>query len=140
MYLGLPGDQFGEYSREPQSLSTELRPHPLVPGTGCIAFVEHQVQHSEDRAQSARKLFSPWNFENRFRGGQRLLRADYPLLHRRRRREERFRNLFRGQTAHHPKRQRHLRFSIQHGMAGDEHQAKDIVVDAVRIPADVVEM
>ena len=90
-----------------------------------------QVNHGEDRVQPVRQLGRPGHPVRDPGGRDLLLGPGDPGRHGRLGHQERLRDLRRGQAAHQPQRQRHLRLPGQGRMAAGEHQAEPVVGDHV---------
>ena len=124
--------QLGQDAPEPQRVLAERGPHPVVARRGGVALVEDEVddlQHRRQPRAPARRRAAP-------RRG-RCASASVRLARTMRwamvgfRDQEGARDLVRGQAAQQAQRERHPRLGREHRMAGDEHEAQQVVADVV---------
>ena len=131
MDLGLRRNQLGQDAAEPERVLAELRSHPVVTAGRRVALVEDQVDDLEHRRQTGREIVSARQLEGDPGLGERALGADDPLGDGRLRDEERARDLLGGQPSEQAQREGNPRLDGENRMAGDEHQAQEIIADVV---------
>ena len=131
MDLGLLRRQLGEDAAEAQRFVAERRPHPVVAGGGGVALVEDEVDDPEHRREPRGAVGAARHLEGHALGGERALGADDALRDGRLRDEECAGNLVGGQAAEQPERERDARLGGEHGMAGGEDQAQQVVAHIV---------
>ena len=112
--------------------SQSAGPHPVVAGGRRVALVEDEVDRPRAPRTGARRSSAPrGHLERDARLGERALGADDPLRDRRLRDEERARDLLGRQAAEQAQRERDARLGREHRVAGDEHEAQQVVADVV---------
>ena len=113
VHLRLVGCKPGQDAAEPQRLLAELRPHPVVARGRRIALVEDQVDHLQHRRQAAGELGAARHLERHAGLGERALGAHDALRDGRLRHQEGAGDLFGGEAAEQPQRQRGARLRRQ---------------------------
>ena len=131
MHLGLPRHQLGEHAAEAQRLFAERRTHPVAAGRRGVALVEDEVDHLEHGRQPRRAVDAPRHLEGHAGSGQGALGPHDALGHGRLRDEKGPRDLVGREPPEQAQRQRRARLGRQHGMAGREDQAQQIVPHVV---------
>lgn len=131
VHLGLAGCESGQQAAQAQGLLAEVLAHPSVAGGRRVPLVEHQVDDLKDRRKARRPVRSHRDLKGDPEGGEGALGTDDALRDGRLGDEERARDLLGAQAAEQPQRQRHPRLGGQRRVAGDEHQAEDVVAHLV---------
>jgi hypothetical protein len=131
MRLGLVGRETGEDPSQAQRLLAQRGPHVVVTGAGGVALVEDQVDHLEHRRQARHAVGAARHLERHARFGQRPLGAHDSLRDRRLAGQESARDLVGRKSAQEAQRQRDPRLARQHGVAGHEDQAQEVIADVV---------
>ena len=111
----------------------QIVPRQRRAGRRCVSLVEDQVDHAQHRIEALGQLGRVRHLIGNARVANLGLCADDPLRQRRRRREERLRDLFRRQAADFAERERHLRVERERRMAAGEDQAQAVVFDALGV-------
>ncbi len=138
--LRLPRSELCQDAAEPQRVFAQLGSQPVVAGGRRVALVEDEIDDLEHRREAIDKLGPARHLERNVSCRERPLGADDPLRHRRLGHEERPSDLVGRQTAEHAQRERGTRFPREHGMAGREDQAQQIVANVVvQCRVDLVE-
>ena len=132
MDLRLVRNELGQDTAETQRVLAERGSHEVVTGGRRVALVEDQIDDPEHRRQPDAELFGAGDLEWDVRLGQRALCPDDALSDGRLRNQKSARDLLRGEAAEQAERQRNPRFDREHRMAGDEHQAQEVVADLDR--------
>ena len=96
-----------------------------------VPFVEHQIDHVENRVQAARQVGARRHLIRNARVTDLRLGADDPLRDGRRNSKKRPRDFLGGEAAHLAERERDLRIGRKGRMAAGEDEAQPIVLDAV---------
>ncbi|MCW2838969.1 MAG: hypothetical protein JWR55_452 [Aeromicrobium sp.] len=138
VHLGLSGHQRGQDASEPDRLVAQGGTQPVVPRRGRVALVEQQVHDPHDGAEALGPLVTGRLVGHGVDLGQRLLGAGDARRDGGLGRQERPGDLARRQPREEAKRQRHLRVGAERGVAADEHEPQDVVVDVVDGAGDVV--
>ncbi len=131
MDLGFLRDELGEDPSQTQRVFTECRPHPVTASRCRVAFIEDQVDDAEHRREAFGALLSTGNLERHALVGERAFGADDALGDGGLGDEERARDLLGCEAAEQPEGERHPRLDGQHGMAGREDEAQEVVADVV---------
>src|SRR6266850_7778206 len=124
-------NQLGHDAAEAQRLLAQRGPHPVLARGRRVAFVENQIDDFEHRREARGEVLLARDFETDARLGERALRADDALGDGRLRNEKGARDLVGRETREQAQRERDARLGGEHRMAGDEHQAQQIVADVV---------
>ena len=136
-HLGLVGREVGEHAGQPHRLGREVGAHPVVARGGGVALVEDQVDHGHHVVEPRGPLRARRQLELRAGRRQRLLRPRDALAHGRLAGEEAAGDLGGGEAADQPQRQRGARLGRQRGVAGEEDQPQDVVLDVVDLVVEV---
>ena len=131
VHLRLRGRDTGEDSPEPQRVLAERGAHPVAAGRGGVSLVEYEVNDLEHRRQARRELVPARQLERHLRVGERLLRAHDALRDGWLRHQEGAGDLLGGEPSEQAQRERNARLRREHGVAGGEDEAKEIVADVV---------
>jgi hypothetical protein len=131
MHFGLVRHQLGEDAAETEGVFAERRAHPVVAGGCGVALVVDQVDDSEHRLHAGFELGAARHLERHVGVGERLLGAHDALRHGRLSDQEGTRDLVGGEAAEQAQGEGHARLRGEHRMAGDEHQAQEIVADRI---------
>jgi len=99
MNLRVLRNELSQDSAEAQSILAQRGPRPVTAGGSRVPFIEDQVDHFENRRQTGGELFSARHLERYLIFGERPLRANDALGHRRFRDKIRPRDLRSCQTA-----------------------------------------
>src|SRR6266581_2103771 len=124
-------NELGHDASEAQRLLAERGPHPVLARGRRVAFVEDEVNDFEHRCETRGELVLARDLEGDARLGKRALRADDALGDGRLGDEEGARDLVGRQAAEQAQRERGARLGREHRMAGDEHEAQEVVADVV---------
>ena len=126
-----------QHPAQAHRLVAQLRPVPGLPRRRRVALVEDQVHDLEDGAEPVGELRADRHLEPDLRVREGLLRPGDPGRHRRRRDQERPRDLLGRQAADQLERQRHPAVAGEHRVAGGEDQLEHVVGD-VGVELDLV--
>ena len=127
-----------EEGRQSDGLGNEIRPHQILSLVRAVAFVEQQVEHGQDGAQSIRKLRWTRHIDLDVPRPELPLRPDDPLRDRRLLRQEGPRNLADFESAGQLQRQSDLAFGGDRGVTAREDHAKDVVIQLVCKPRHTI--
>ena len=112
-------------------LQAQARPDKVVARRGRIAFIENEVDDLEHRGQPRRPFGAARHLEGQSGLCDRLLRADDTLRDRGLAREEGAGDLVRRQAADHLEGERRAGVGRQHGVAGREDEAQQLVAEII---------
>ena len=112
-------------------LQTEIRTDKVVARRGCVAFVENEVDDLEHRGQPRSPFGAARHLEGQSRLCDCLLRAHDTLRDRGLARQEGACDLVRRQAADYLQGQRRAGVGRQHGVAGHEDEAQQLVAEII---------
>lgn len=118
-------------NHDSEGVLAEGGPHPVVPGGSRIALVEDEIDYFQDRRQTGGKLGASRDLEGNALFGKRALGAHDALRDGRFRHKKRARDLCRCQTSEQAQSERNSRLGREHWMAGDEHEAEQVITNIV---------
>src|SRR5204863_4819202 len=121
----------GQDAAEAKRVLAEGGSHPVVTGGRRVALVEDEVDDLEHGRQAGGELGAAGDLEGDALLGEGPLGPDDALGDGRLWDEVRSRDLVGRQTAQQAERERHARLGREHRMTGDEHEAQEVVADAV---------
>ena len=127
--LRLGGREAGEDAAEAQCIFAQRGTQPVFAGGGGVALVEDEIDDFEHGRQARGAVQAGGNFEGHMRFGERALGAHDALRDGGLRSEKGAGNLRRGEAAEQAQGEGDARFGREHGMAGDEDEAEQIVLD-----------
>ena len=130
-HFGILGHQPGQHAAEPLRLQAQARPDKVVARRGRIAFIENEVDDLEHRGQPRRPFGAARHLEGQSGLCDRLLRADDTLRDRGLARQEGAGDLVRRQAADHLEGERRAGVGRQHGVAGREDEAQQLVAEII---------
>ncbi len=131
MHFRLVGRQFSQHASQAQGIFAQCGTRPFAAGGGGVAFVEDQVEHGQDRVEPFLALFGARHFEGYACVSEGALGAHDALRDRRFGREEGAGDFGGRQAAQEAQGQCDACFGRQHGVAGHEQEAQQVVVDVV---------
>lgn len=137
-HLRFRGQQRGQGTGQPDRLVGEVGAQQPVAAGSRRALGEEHVEHAQHPAEALAALLRRGYREGDAGGGDGLLGPGDPGLEGGYRHQEGAGDLLAGQSGDHPQGQRRAGLGRQHGVAGDEHQCEDVVLDQVRVPRQVV--
>ncbi len=129
--FGFPRHQFSQDPPQTQGFLAQLRSHPVAAGGRGVPLVEDEIDDLEHRRYPSCQLGAARDFERDAGGRQGPLRPNDTLGDRRRGNEEGAGDLLGREPAEQSQRERHAGFGRQHGVAGDEHEAQQVVTDRI---------
>ena len=136
-HLRLVGSESGQHPREPHRLVRQVRAHPVLARGGGIALVEDEVDHRHDVVEAPGPLRTGGQLELGVRLGERLLGPRDALSHSGFRGQEPAGDLGGGEPANQTQRQRGARVGGQGGVAGQEDEPEDVVLDVVDLGVEI---
>ena len=129
--LGFLRNELGQDAPKPHGLVAKPGTRPVV-ALGCrVPLVEDQVNGLEHRRQARRQLRPTRHLERYARLGERALRPDDALRDRGLGHEEGPGDLVARQPSEQAQRERHARLGREDGVAGNEHEPKQIITDVL---------
>jgi hypothetical protein len=131
VHLRLLRRELGEDAAQAQRVLAQAGAQPVVARGRGIAFVEHEIDDPEHRAEAAPQLLALRHRERHARRGERALGAHDALRDRRLRHQEGARDLLGRQARDQAQGERDARLGREQRMARDEHQAQQVVADVV---------
>ena len=131
MYLRLRREQLGEDATEPERLLDQLGPDPVIAGGRRVALVEDEVDRLEHGGEAVGELVALGDLEGHARLRQCALRAHDPLRDRRLRDQVGAGDLPGRQAGEQAQGERDPRVGREHGVAGREDEAQEIVVERI---------
>ena len=136
-HLGLVGSERGQHAREPHRLARQVGAHPVLPRGGRVALVEDQVDDGHDVVESPGPLGPRGQLELGVSRGQCLLGSRDALAHGGFGGQEPTGDLGRGESSDQSQRQCGPGLGSQGGMAGQEDEPQDVVLDVVDLAVEV---
>ena len=125
------GRELGENAAEAQGVFTKGRTHPVVAGSGRVAFVENQVDDFEDRKETRGEVGAAGNLEGNAGFAEGALGTDDALGDGRLWNEKGAGDFVCSEAAEKAESERDARFRRKNRVTGDEDEAKEIVANVV---------
>src|SRR5580704_4687124 len=132
------GDEVGENASEAKGFFAEGGTEPVIACGGRVAFVEDEVDHSEDGGEAGVEFGSAGDLEGDAGFGEGAFGADDALGDGGFGDEEGAGDLLGGEAPEHAEGEGELGFGGEDGVAGDEDEAEEVVADVVVDCGDVV--
>ena len=131
MDLWLFGHQTRQNAAHAHRLFTELRAHPVFPGSGRIPFVEDEVEHAQHRGEPVLPFLAARHFEGHAGLGNGALGAHDALADGGVVGKKGAGDFLGSQAADQAQGERYTAFGGKHGMTGCEDQPQQVIADIV---------